>query len=167
MRRLIAWLAALAILATASTAAVLASQTTPTPAGQWIAFTNDAIGYQLSYPDNLRREGDGAEVFFRGTSPIPFLTFLGPVPVVVRWETESEGLRRGTWFGSEPVADITLGGVAGKEYIYSHGDFFASARTVAYVIPYRGKYLGLEFRTDGELDEDQQRILASFRLIEK
>jgi len=123
---------------------------------QWVSYTHPAISYTLRYPDIFMAEEEKAgSVFFR---------YGCGVPVVVRFLDEKEGRRRGAWYGHEPLEDIQLSGRAGKKYIYEHNDGPFSIRTVAYVVPYRGKYLGLEFRTPGELNEVQQHVLASFEL---
>jgi hypothetical protein len=168
MRRIVGWLGAALLLMAVPVVAVSASHNAPSQPVKWITYSNAALGYSLSYPDSLYQEGDLAEVFFSTRGPIPFLQdLLGEAMVVVRWEDEEEGLRRGTWFGNDPVADVVLGGVAGKEYVYFHRDPFKATRVVAFVIPYRGRFLGLEFRSEGELDEVQQRVLASFELSGK
>lgn len=70
----------------------------------------------------------------------------------------SRGLRQ------EGGKGIELDGRPGKKYVYDHRDGPFRARTIAYVIPYRDKYLGLEFQTDRELYAVQLHILASFTL---
>jgi hypothetical protein len=142
-----------------STASLSAEEAT------WTTYTNAKLGYTLAYPDALAPYERGPEVLFRAPGPLPFRTrFTGAVPVLVRWEDEAEGRSRGAWFGSEPAGEITLGGVAGERYVYVHHDGPTSDPTVAYVIPFRGKFLALEFRTAGDLDPVQQRILESFRV---
>lgn len=122
----------------------------------WVSYTHPAIPYSLRYPDlfSVEEEKVGS-VFFR---------YGCGVPVVVRFHDETEGRRRGAWFGHKPVEDIQLHGHAGKKYIYEHNDGPFSVRTVAYVVPFRDRYLGLEFRTPGELNEVQKRIFDSFAI---
>jgi hypothetical protein len=84
----------------------------------------------------------------------------------VRFNDETEGKKTGAWFGNEPVEKIKLGGRDGEKFIYDHYDGPFAARTVSYVVEYRGKFLGLEFRTGGELNEIQRRMLSSFTLFE-
>jgi hypothetical protein len=86
------------------------------------------------------------------------------MPLIVRWVDESEGRRSGLWFESSPVADITLAGIPGREYIYRHYDGPFGVRMIAYVIPWRGKYLGVELRANGNLDPVQEEIMARFSL---
>lgn len=120
----------------------------------WAAYTHSTIPYSLRYPELFSVDEEKAgSVFFR---------YGCGVPVVVRFHDEKEGRRRGAWFGHEPVEDIRLYGHAGKKYIYDHNDGPFSVRTVAYVIPFRDKFLALEFRTPGELNAVQERILESF-----
>ena len=70
------------------------------------------------------------------------------------------------WFGHAPANEIELGGKKGFKYTYDHYDGPFYSRTIAYVIAYRGKYLGLEFRTDRDLDAIYQDILASFEFTQ-
>lgn len=120
----------------------------------WVSYTHSTLPYSLRYPDLFTvDEEKGGSVFFR---------YGCGVPTVVRFHDEKEGRRRGAWFGHEPVEDIQLNGHAGKKYIYDHNDGPFSVRTVAYVVPFRGKFLGLEFRTPGELNAVQKRILEAF-----
>lgn len=131
----------------------------------WRTYTNRKLGYSVSHPDALEPQEHGAEVLFRGAGPLGLhLPFVGGVPALVRWEGEAEGRRRGAWFGTEPAGPITLDGVAGLKYVYVHHDGPSPAPTIAYVVPFRGKFLALEFRSDGDIDRVQQRMLDSFRL---
>ncbi len=123
---------------------------------QWVSFTHATIPYSLRYPELFKADEEkGGSAFFR---------YNCEVPMLVRFHDEREGRSRGAWFGHEPVEDIQLSGRAGKKYIYEHQDGPFGARTVAYVVAYRDKYLGLEFRTPGALNEVQQRILDSFTI---
>lgn len=121
----------------------------------WVDYKNPVAAYRLQYPTVFGVDQEaGGTVLFR---------YCG-VPALVRFTDEAEGRRRGLWFGNEPVADITLAGHAGKKYLYTHYDGPFGVCTVAYVIPYRDKFIGVEFRTAGELGDVQERMLASFTL---
>ena len=122
----------------------------------WTEYTNREVRYSLRYPTVFTVDDDAADNVF--------LRYSGAPPVVVRFIDEEEGRRRGTWFGHNPVEDIQLASRSGKKYVCDHWDGPFRARTIAYVIPYRDKYLGLEFRTDRELYPVQERILSSFTL---
>jgi len=89
------------------------------------------------------------------------------VPILVRYADEQEGKKRDLWFGHEPVEKINLAGRDGNKFIYSHHDGPFSTRTVSYVVAYQAKYLAVEFRASGELNEIQQQVLESFKFIEK
>lgn len=120
----------------------------------WATYTSDELNYSIEYPTVLSPSGsEDGEVLFR---------YGWGVPVRVRFNDEAEGRKTGAWFGSEPVEKIKLGGHDGEKFIYKHYDGPFGARTVSYVVEYRRKFLGLEFRTDGELNEIQKRMLASF-----
>ena len=128
----------------------------PQPQG-WREYRNDSLGVAFDVPDffEMRDHGDAAIVF----------RYNGANAVLLRFVDEKEGRRRGLWNGHPDAGAITLGGRAGKRYQYEHDDGPIWDRTEAYVVPYRGKELGLEFRThhDGAMRE---RMLASFRFLE-
>ena len=123
---------------------------------QWASYQHPVVGYSVAHPQGFEvDEDDGRNLLFR---------FEGQVPVLVRFTSEEEGRDRGAWFGSEAVADVELGGRSGHKYIYDHYDGPFRARTIAYVISHQDRWLGLEFRSDGDLDPVQQKILESFKL---
>ena len=125
---------------------------------QWLTYTNSVLKYSLSYPNayTVEPEVDDTNVMFK--------TSMYNVPLVVRYTTEAEGRQRGLWFGNPPTAPIELSGKKGYKYVYSHYDGPFGERTIAYVIEYKDRFLGLEFRADGEdLDGIQKQILESFK----
>jgi hypothetical protein len=149
----LALVVALAILGCNSGAAMTLDPESQT----WSTYLDATLGYSVRHPEvfHARPEGDGNTLFrFAG----------GGVPVLVRYTTAAEGRRRGAWFGQPAAEAITLAGIAGHKYAYEHWDGPFSTRTVAYVIPWNDRWLGLEFRTPGELSPVQERMLDSFRL---
>jgi hypothetical protein len=124
----------------------------------WTTYMNTELGYTLSHPVIFKPEvyGDG-NVLFR---------YRMGVPVLVRFTDEEDGRRRGAWFGHDPVEKVQLGDRSGQKFIYTHWDGPFGARTVSYVVQYKGKFLALEFRTDGDLYQFQKRILDSFRFTQ-
>ena len=118
----------------------------------WAEYTNPN-GYSLSYPAEYKPETNDGEVIFR---------YYLNVPMLVRWTDEAGAQGHDLWFGHAPVMEMNLAGVNGKKYIYDHHDGPSSSRTVSYVIPFKGKFLALEFRTEGELDSAEKRVLDSF-----
>ncbi len=125
----------------------------------WSTYTNSKLGYTISYPAVLQLEefGDGSVLFRNGSDG---------VPILVRYADEQEGKKRDLWFGHEPVGKINLAGRDGSKFIYSHHDGPFSTRTVSYVVAHQEKYLAVEFRAAGELNEIQQRVLESFKFNE-
>ena len=123
----------------------------------WKTYSNSLLGYSIIYPSvfKLDEYGEGNLLLRYGSG----------VPVLVLFMDEQEGRKRGTWFGHEPVGKVKLGGREGTKFIYEHWDGPFSVRTVAYVVTYRGKYLGLEFRTPDDLYDVQKRILAYFTFL--
>lgn len=125
---------------------------------QWKKFVSQDLGFSLQYPaEYIRQQRDGKDdIFFR---------YRGSPVLVLRYCDEQYGRSHGLWFGHDAAEEILRGSRKGSKYIYFHGDGPFYVRTVAFAIPYRGKYLRLEFRTELEsLDEVQQHILASVQL---
>lgn len=152
--------AAAAALALALTAA-LGCRVDPIdlPAPQtWHSYENAALGVAFDVPDFLEMKDHGSEagIVFR---------YNGANAVLLRFVDEKEGKRRGLWFGHPDAGPISLGGRAGKLYKYVHGDGPIWDSTEAYVVPYRGRELGLEFRTRNDAAV-RERMLQSFRFLE-
>jgi hypothetical protein len=152
----------LALLASLAVLVLAGCQGAPPPdppadAVTWRAFHNDAVGYSVELPTVFERTGErGQSVLFR---------YQGYPVLCINYVDEAEGRRRGLWVGKEDSGPARLGGRDGRRFVYRHYDGPFSMRTVSYVVGYRGKLLGLEFRTDlAEPDSLQRRILDSFRL---
>ena len=137
---------------------------------QWQTYTNSKLGFAFDYPDayNLEtREDDDVALRLDGSNLI-----------VISHLTQQQADSRGLWADHKPVEDIELDGRAGKKYDYNHFDIFAGVHTISYVVPYKQKFLAIEFRTrrasvfeslgikpryDRELNEVEKKMLASFR----
>ena len=118
----------------------------------WAQYTDPSLGLTVSYPDSYtpRVEGDGSYVAFRSGRF---------TPLIIRFVDEADGRKRGLWFGHPAAGAVVIGNIEGQQYMYRHYDGPFGVRMVACVIPWRGKYLALEFRTDGELDPVQDEVL--------
>ena len=123
----------------------------------WSTYANPAVGYSLSYPEafSIDRRGGGDYVGFR---------YCASEPAIVRFVSEAEGRRAGLWFGVASTRETSLGSAAAEEYAYRRYDGPFGARMLAVVIPWRGRFLALELRTDGEPTAVQRRMLESFAL---
>jgi hypothetical protein len=124
----------------------------------WEAYVNAAVGYEMEIPDAYRpdEEDDGKAVFFR---------WRGTVPVKVYLADEEMGRDRGLWPGHEPVGEIELGGRPGALYEYTHCDGPFCSKMKSFVVEHMGRSLGLEFRTEGDLDEMNRHIVDSFSFL--
>jgi hypothetical protein len=120
----------------------------------WTRYSNPVLGYSLDYPDTYTLTEGGNHIL---------LGYHSDPQVLVRYTDEAEGRQRGLWFGHAPADSIQLGGRPGKKYEYDHGDGPFYSRTIAYVVDYRDRYLGLEFRTNNELNDVEKQILQSFK----
>lgn len=139
--------------------------TTPDPPSpavgtfEWIAYQNDTVGFALEVPSSYRAniKADGHAWLFRGERG---------VPVKIYWTTALESKGHGLWFGEPPVREIALAGHNGQLYEYSHCDGPFCSRMKSYVVPLRGRFLALEFRSSGPLDDVNQHILDSFHIAD-
>jgi hypothetical protein len=125
-------------------------------ATSWRTYENAQLGVALELPDFFSvKEYEGGAIFrIQGTNA-----------VLLRFVDRDEAKRRGLWVGSAPAGAITLGGRPGLRYVYEHGDGPVASVTEAYVIPYRGKELGLEFRTRNDAAV-RERMLGSLRILD-
>jgi len=114
----------------------------------------------MEIPDDYKAdvESGGHAVLFRAERG---------VPVKVYWTTEADSGDRGLWFGEKPVGPTILAGREGQLFDYLHCDGPFCSRMKSYVIPFRGRYLALEFRSGGTLHEVNRRILESFRVLDE
>lgn len=127
---------------------------------KWAKYSNPKLSCSLEYPDGytIQEDHDKNGVLFR---------YDGSPVLLLRYTDEHEGRNHGLWFGHEAVEDIKLGEKSGQKYVYDHYDGPVYSRTVSYVIEYRDRFLGLEFRIDKkELDDVQRHILESFAVTE-
>jgi len=120
---------------------------------QWRSYTHPTLGYSIDIPKDCTIQ---ANTIFR---------FHGQPILCVNYVTPDEARRRGLWPGNDPMGDITLAGHKGRKYIYQHCDGLSCMNVISYVIDYRGRKLGLEFRMQGdELGDVQRHVLESFAL---
>ena len=126
----------------------------------WAQYSDPTLGLTLSYPDVYKPQaaGDGSYVAFR---------YGRFTPLIIRFVNETDGKQRGLWFGSTSAGAIDIGGIAGQEYVYTHYDGPFGARMIACVVPWKGKYMGIEFRTTGALDPVQEEILRRVALSDR
>lgn len=125
---------------------------------QWTTWTNVAAGYTVEVPDVYEAdvEDSGNAVFFRWGGTVPTKIYL----------TDLESAQRsGLWVGNEPTGLTTLGAQPARRYDYMHCDGpFCSAMT-SFVIERGNRWLALEFRSEGQLNAVNQRILDSFTVL--
>lgn len=127
------------------------------PAKSWRTYESPALGVALEVPDFFAiKEYDHGALF----------RLHGANAVLLRFVDPAEAKRRGLWVGTPPAGPIQLGGRAGQRYVYPHGDGPVYSVTEAYVVPHRGKELGLEFRTRGDA-AIREHMLASFRFLDE
>jgi hypothetical protein len=122
---------------------------------QWRDYHASELGVSLRVPSSFDVDEQGPEVSFRSEE--------GPTAFRLVWVTEQDADERGLWAGHDG-ARATLAGHDALLYDYDHADFGRRVRTIAYVVPWRERYLGLEFRTDEpELPPVYRSVLESVR----
>ena len=121
---------------------------------RWREYHADELGVTLRVPSTFDVDERGPEVGFRSD---------GPIALRLVWVTEEEADDRGLW----PGHDGRRTSVAGRDgvlYDYDHRDLEQRSRTIAYVVPHRGRLLGIEFRTDeAELPAVYREVVESIR----
>jgi hypothetical protein len=154
-RPALAFAAGLAMAALSATGCRVEPIDLPSPRA-WRTYEHHALGVELDVPDFFAvRENDGGALF----------RIHGANAVLLRFVDEEEAKHRGLWVGTPAAGPITLGGRPGQRFVYKHGDGPVWSQTEAYVVPYRGKQLGLEFRTRHDAGV-RERMLASFRFLD-
>ena len=123
----------------------------------WINYRNEAVGYEVKIPEIYEPNEweDGSGVIFKRNGD--------ETVMLIRWVNE-EDKRRGIWLSHEPKGTCVLSGHTGKTYDYIHWDGPSGIRTRSFVIPYKEKNLGIEFRTL-DITKVEKQILDSFSLI--
>ncbi len=120
----------------------------------WIEYTHPQLGYFIRYPDNYSIHENDSDVLFR----------LDGYPVVViNYVTRQEARDRGLWIKHKPVESLSVDNIHWQKFVYNHYDGPFGMRTVTYATTFREKWLGLEFRTSGELDEVHMEIMNSLK----
>ena len=125
---------------------------------EWKEYSNEKIGYSVSIPEvyTVQEWEDGRGVMFRLNGNQPMM--------LIRFGTEEEDKHRGIWYNHEPIKQIELAGISGEYYNYYHFDGPSGIHTRSYVIPYKKKNLGVEFRTF-DIGPVEEKILSTLTLI--
>lgn len=125
---------------------------------EWKEYSNEKIGYSVSISEvyTVQEWEDGSGVMFRLNGNQPMM--------LIRLGTEAENKPRGIWYNHEPIKQIELAGISGEYYDYYHFDGPSGIHTRSYVIPYKKKNLGVEFRTF-EIGPVEEKILSTLTLI--
>ena len=125
---------------------------------RWNSYSDPRLGVRFQYPDTLEAVDEGEAGMF--------LRYRGGTNVRLVWTDLQTAREHGLWVGHEPVAQASLGGRPASKYLYQHWDGPSFVMTESYVVPYRGKYLALEFRPGGLPEQGRSRLLESFRFLE-
>ena len=125
---------------------------------EWKEYSNEKIGYSVSIPEvyTVQEWEDGRGVMFRlqGNQPM----------MLIRFSTAKEDEHSGIWYNHYPIKKIELAGLLGHFYDYYHFDGPSGIHTRSYVIPYKKKNLGVEFRTF-DIGPVEEKILSTLTLI--
>ena len=129
------------------------------PDFEWTTWSNAAAGYSLEVPAVYVAdvEDGGNAVFFRWRRTMPVKVYL----------TDLESAKsRGLWVDEEPTGTTRMAGLPAVTYDYTHCDGPLCSRSASFVVARDGRWLALEFRSEGELNTVNQRVLSSFTLLE-
>ena len=124
---------------------------------EWSVYENSTVGFALEFPSVYRADTQ------EGRHEVLFRSDRG-VPVKVYWTTEAKAKGHGLWFGETPIGEVTLAGLEGQQYEYTHCDGPFCSTMKSYVVPWRGRHLALEFRSSEPLHEVNRHILSSFQV---
>ena len=123
----------------------------------WQTYTNSDLGYTINYPEEYILD------FEHNTSAGVWWKVNNVKGFSILYHLEKSDGSLATWFDNTPVGDITLGGISGKKFSYRYCDGpGCGPESVAYVIQYKGKLLGLVLSGDYEIDTNEQKIIDSF-----
>lgn len=152
------WVIVLVVLVGAGVGACDRTPVWPDGDVELVEYRNPNVGYSVLRPAVCRiHEYEGGTIFRYDGAPI----------MCVNFETEDGAKRRGLWAKHDPVAEADLGGRRGEKFRYDHYDGPIFMRTLSYVVPHKGKYVALEFRSrGGTITELQDAIIASFRFVD-
>ena len=151
----VVWIALTAILISAC------EQPVPDPLDrdkvEWTTYANRALGFRLDIPTSYDVRVDGNSVV---------LSDNGRTAVRVTHTDREEARNRGLWAQVDPKEDREYGDVSGRYYVYNHWDGPSYVPTLAWVVPHKGKELGVEFRTtEADLNPVHERMLESLELM--
>ncbi len=118
----------------------------------WSTYTSAELGFSIRHPDLWTPRFERGSVIFQDAVATPMRITL----------VEPEGARkRGLWGRDPAVRQETKGAV--YRYLHYDGPFYVP--TLAFVVPHRGRDLGVELRTrNQDLDEVQRAVVDSLEL---
>ena len=123
---------------------------------KWKTYINHRFGFKIKYPAYYRVHEYREEVIFRYDN-FPVL--------LVRSVSNNSRKKDWLWKPEDANGNVIINGETWNHYLYNHCDGPYCMRTLAYVSMHREKEIGVEFRTNKKLDQVQQEILESFRLL--
>ena len=125
----------------------------------WKTYTSATYDYSFKYPKEYTATIRDNDIFIANAN--------GKDVLDVRYRLEATDGSLATWFDNAPVGDATLGGRAGKKFIFRYCDGPGCGQeTVAYVVQHEGKLLGFEFLGDKVMSDTENVILSTFTFTE-
>ncbi len=125
----------------------------------WVPYQSDTMGISLNVPKSWTvSEDDQDGVIFRQEGyPVLVITLLD--------EERSES--RGLWarYKDQATGSDTVSGQTAHRYAYVHQDVIFFMPTISWVIPWRGQFLELAFRTGNNEPEPLQRMILDGLLL--
>ena len=138
----------------------------------WRIYQNQPLGFQMEVPQEYHIEEIDDEVR---------MSFQDTTLVSISLLDFEAAQQRGLWASHHPDGEFVLGGISGHHYSYHHFDLLFGVHARAVVVPYRDRFLALEFRTrrisiledlglvarrkDRDLNDRERRMVESLSLV--
>lgn len=123
------------------------------PTLHWLSYEDQDVGFLLKFPPTMSVKSS--------LNTAIFIDVVGDPLLAIRFRDGSVS----SWQEQTPKEKIEFAGQSGQKYEYQYcaipGCNFPA---IAYVIPYQGKILAVEFIGDTELDETEKLIIQHFML---
>lgn len=120
----------------------------------WVPFHSETMGITLKVPKewtaSLLDHHEGV-IFRQQGYPVLMIVLMG----------EGQSSQQGLWadFQGQSTGLETLSGQSAQRYAYDHPDIIFVMPTISWVIPWRGQYLELAFRTSNSEPSPIQRAI--------
>ena len=128
----------------------------------WETYTNPTLNYSIKYPNSYKIDAEHStdnSVFWQNENSKNVMS--------IKYRTETVNGTLDTWFDNPKLDAIKLANIDGFKYQFKYCDGpGCGPETIAFVIPYNEKLLGLEFQGDYEYSQIEQKIFNTFKILQ-